>query len=150
MDHYFGTAECKSDADCKNGGTCSRNLCHCTNGTSGDDCRVISGCDKLNCNRINAQCTFDILNKVATCTCRNSSRVYVNNECMECQCGKYSTSCKFDRQGKKICECENGYSPRNGTCTDNTITDTRKELMVYTIQREFKQIEVFKFYALPS
>ncbi|GFX36987.1 uncharacterized protein TNCV_1174891 [Trichonephila clavipes] len=135
-------AECKSDADCENGGTCSRNLCHCTNGTSGDDCRVISGCDKLNCNRINAQCTFDILNKVATCTCRNSSRVYVNNECMECQCGKYSTSCKFDRQGKKICECENGYSPRNGTCTDNTITDTRKELMVYTIQREFKQIEV--------
>ncbi|GFU16619.1 uncharacterized protein NPIL_584491, partial [Nephila pilipes] len=60
---------------------------------------------------------------------------------MECNCGKHSTSCKYDNQGKKLCECKSGYLSKNDTCTEK-----KKDLMVYSIQREFKLNEVFKFY----
>ncbi|GFU22920.1 hypothetical protein NPIL_296091, partial [Nephila pilipes] len=43
---------------------------------------------------------------------------FSGNTCeKECNCGAQSKSCRFGLLGK-ICECEDGYSDRNGICTE--------------------------------
>ncbi|GIY33040.1 hypothetical protein CDAR_525151 [Caerostris darwini] len=41
----------------------------------------------------------------------------------ECYCGEGSTSCHFDHDGIKICNCSSLFAQRNGTCTETCFSD---------------------------
>ncbi|GFS41433.1 hypothetical protein TNIN_133051, partial [Trichonephila inaurata madagascariensis] len=91
---------CEKDDDCENGGSCTeQRTCKCHEGTNGDHCEEITGCEDLKCEATDAECQFDFEILKATCVCKDESQIYVEEKCV----GK----CEKDDN------CENG-----GSCTE--------------------------------
>ncbi|GFS40626.1 EGF-like domain-containing protein, partial [Nephila pilipes] len=103
-----------SDNPCLNGGICRVEKdsfqCDCPTPYSGNKCEKdpCSGNPCLNGG------TCRVERNSFQCYCPSS---YSGNTCeKECHCGTHSKTCKYGLFGK-TCECEDGYSDRNGFCT---------------------------------
>ncbi|GFT29754.1 EGF-like domain-containing protein [Nephila pilipes] len=77
------TASCKSNSDCENGGTCGKDqVCECKEGSSGDRCEIIKGCEKLACDDQISNCVLDVKAKKGMCECKEKTKLYVNHKCI--------------------------------------------------------------------
>ncbi|GFS98253.1 neurogenic locus Notch protein [Trichonephila clavipes] len=90
---------CEENENCKNNGTCVENVCDCKEGSSGDYCEIVAGCDQLNCSAGVSDCALDEKTKEGVCICKKKSDIYLNDTCVACE---------------KNENCEN-----NGTCVEN-------------------------------
>ncbi|GFU37961.1 tenascin-X [Trichonephila clavipes] len=90
---------CEENENCKNNGTCVENVCDCKEGSSGDYCEIVAGCDQLNCVAEVSDCVLDENSKGGVCICKKTSDIYLNDKCVACE---------------KNENCEN-----NGTCVEN-------------------------------
>ncbi|GFU20787.1 hypothetical protein NPIL_252361, partial [Nephila pilipes] len=80
-------ASCKSNSDCKNGGTCGKDqVCECKEGSSGDRCEIIKGCEKLACDPQISNCVLDLKAKNGICECKEKTKLYVNHKCLDEYC----------------------------------------------------------------
>ncbi|GFY44809.1 tenascin-X [Trichonephila inaurata madagascariensis] len=103
----FCKASCSKDDDCKNEGSCGENkMCSCKNGTSGELCEIIRGCDELKCTANISECVFNEEEEKGECQCTDKSKVYFNDKCVACT-----------RDG----DCKNG-----GTCSDDKVCSCKK------------------------
>ncbi|GFW07120.1 hypothetical protein TNCV_3693151 [Trichonephila clavipes] len=68
--------KCEKDNDCENGGSCTeQRTCKCLEGTHGNHCEEIIGCEDLKCEATDAECQFDFETHKAICVCRDKSRI---------------------------------------------------------------------------
>ncbi|GFQ84547.1 hypothetical protein TNCT_422791 [Trichonephila clavata] len=74
---------CSKDDDCKNKGSCGEDKkCSCKNGTSGELCEIITGCDELKCTADISECVLDEEEEKGACQCKDESKVYFNGKCV--------------------------------------------------------------------
>ncbi|CAL1301498.1 unnamed protein product, partial [Larinioides sclopetarius] len=104
--------KCEKDDNCANGGTCKTETgkCNCLTGTNGVYCKIIEGCDQLNCQTKSATCVFDVAGKMPTCKCNDDNFYYEEEQC--------NKKCDKDE------DCENGATCKTETGKCNCFTGT--------------------------
>ncbi|GFQ74872.1 hemicentin-2 [Trichonephila clavata] len=104
-------AACSKDDDCKNEGSCGEDkMCSCKNGTSGELCEIITGCDELKCTADISECVLDEEEEKGACQCKDESKVYFNSKCVASCSNNDDCKNRGTCGSNKVCSCKKGAS----------------------------------------
>ncbi|GFU16626.1 hypothetical protein NPIL_584531 [Nephila pilipes] len=76
-------ASCWNDMECLNSGYCNvYKVCRCREGSSGDHCEIVDGCEDLKCDTKISNCSLNVEAEKGMCQCKDDKKLYVNNKCV--------------------------------------------------------------------
>ncbi|GFU16625.1 hypothetical protein NPIL_584521 [Nephila pilipes] len=96
-------------------------MCECRNGTKGDFCELIVGCQELNCDAEISNCILNDETHRGMCICKEDNKLYFDNKCVLDSClsnpCRNGGTCGIAKDGFR-CVCKPPYS---GTLCENAI-----------------------------